>query len=36
MQLVTDDALAGRVMVWWNGEPPRMIPVGDPGYAALE
>ncbi len=23
-------------LVWWNGEPPRLIPVGDPGYAALE
>lgn len=36
IRLVTDDALAGRVMIWWNGEPPRLIPVGDPGYAALE
>jgi 3-oxoacyl-[acyl-carrier protein] reductase len=36
MRLVTDETLAGRLMVWWNGEPPRLIPVGDPGYAALE
>ncbi len=36
MQLITDETLAGRIMVWWNGEPPRLIPVGDPGYAALE
>jgi len=36
MRLITDETLAGRVMVWWNGEPPRLIPVGDPGYAALE
>jgi 3-oxoacyl-[acyl-carrier protein] reductase len=36
IRLVTDESLAGRVMVWWNGQPPRLIPVGDPGYAALE
>jgi hypothetical protein len=36
MQLVTDETLYGRVMVWWNGEPPRLIRMGDPGYAALE
>ena len=36
IRLITDEALAGRVMVWWNGEPPRLIPAGDPGYAALE
>lgn len=36
IRLITDETLAGRVMVWWNGEPPRLVPVGDPGYAALE
>ena len=36
MQLATDETLYGRVMVWWNGEAPRLIPVGDPGYTALE
>ena len=35
IRLITDETLAGRVMVWWNGEPPRLIPEGDPGYAAL-
>jgi NAD(P)-dependent dehydrogenase (short-subunit alcohol dehydrogenase family) len=34
--LVTDEALAGRVMVWWSGQARRLIPFGDPGYAALE
>lgn len=36
VRLITDEALAGRVLVCWCGEPPRLIPVGDPGYAALE
>ncbi len=36
VQLATDESLAGRVMVWWCGQPPRLIPVGDPGYASLE
>jgi NAD(P)-dependent dehydrogenase (short-subunit alcohol dehydrogenase family) len=36
VRLATDEALAGRVMVWWNGEPPRLITPSDPGYAALE
>ncbi|HLN28344.1 MAG TPA: SDR family oxidoreductase [Gemmataceae bacterium] len=35
-QLATDETLAGRIMVWWNGQPRRLIPAGDPGYAALE
>jgi hypothetical protein len=30
LRLVTDESLFGRIMVWWNGEPPRLIPVGDP------
>jgi NAD(P)-dependent dehydrogenase (short-subunit alcohol dehydrogenase family) len=36
VQLTTDESLAGRVMVWWCGQPPRLISLGDPGYAALE
>jgi NAD(P)-dependent dehydrogenase (short-subunit alcohol dehydrogenase family) len=36
LQLATDEALAGRVMVWWNDQPRRMIPVGDQGYERLE
>ena len=35
-RLITDDTLAGRVLVFWTGEAPRLIPAGDPGYAALE
>jgi len=35
-RLATDETLFGRIMVWWNGEPPRLIPVGDPGYEQLE
>lgn len=35
-QLATDETLAGRVMVWWNGQPKGLIPVGDPGFVALE
>lgn len=35
-RLATDESLYGRIMVWWNGEPPRLIPVGDPGYRLLE
>ena len=35
-RLATDESLYGRIMVWWNGEPPRLIPVGDRGYQALE
>ena len=36
MRLITDESLYGRVLVWWSGQPPGLIPVGDPGYAALE
>jgi NAD(P)-dependent dehydrogenase (short-subunit alcohol dehydrogenase family) len=36
VRLATDESLAGRVMVWWNDQPPRFIPAGDPGYASLE
>jgi NAD(P)-dependent dehydrogenase (short-subunit alcohol dehydrogenase family) len=34
--LVTDETLAGRVMVWWSGQPRGIIPFGDPGYVTLE
>lgn len=36
IELITDETLAGRVMVWWSGQPRRVIPAGDPGYGALE
>jgi NAD(P)-dependent dehydrogenase (short-subunit alcohol dehydrogenase family) len=36
VELVTNDSLAGRILVWWSGQPPRLIAHGDPGYAALE
>jgi NAD(P)-dependent dehydrogenase (short-subunit alcohol dehydrogenase family) len=36
VQLATDEARAGRIMVWFNGQPRRLIPEGDPGYAGLE
>jgi NAD(P)-dependent dehydrogenase (short-subunit alcohol dehydrogenase family) len=35
-RLATDATLFGRIMVWWNGEPPRLIPAGDPGYQDLD
>jgi len=36
VELATDETLAGRVMVWWNDQPRRLIPVGDAGYQRLE
>jgi NAD(P)-dependent dehydrogenase (short-subunit alcohol dehydrogenase family) len=36
LRLATDQSLAGRVLVWFGGRPPRLIPFGDPGYAQLE
>lgn len=36
LRLATDDSLAGRVMVWWCGHPPRLIPWRDRGYERLE
>src|ERR1051326_6031588 len=32
VDLITDESLAGRVMVWWSGEQPGLIPVGDAGH----
>jgi NAD(P)-dependent dehydrogenase (short-subunit alcohol dehydrogenase family) len=36
LRLATDPSLAGRVLVMYGGQPPRLIPFGDPGYAQLE
>jgi len=36
LDLIRDETLAGRVLVWWSGQPPGLIPQGDPGYASLE
>lgn len=36
LDLATDESLAGRVLVWWNDEPPRLIRQGDQGYERLE
>jgi hypothetical protein len=36
VRLAADDRLAGRLLVWWNGERPGLIPIGDPGYVTLE
>ncbi len=35
-ELITNDHLAGRIMVLWNGQPRRLIAEGDPGYAKFE
>lgn len=35
VQLAMDEALAGRVLVWWSDDEPRLIPWRDPGYASL-
>jgi NAD(P)-dependent dehydrogenase (short-subunit alcohol dehydrogenase family) len=34
--LATDESLAGRVMVWYGGERPWLIPFGDRGYITFE
>ncbi len=36
VRLITDEALSGRVLVWWSGKAPGLIPVGDPGYSRLD
>ncbi len=36
VRLATDETLFGRIMVWWNGQPPRLIAQGDPGFQTLE
>lgn len=32
LRLATDESLAGRLMIWFGGQPPLLIPFGDPGY----
>jgi len=36
MELITSDELAGRIMVWWNDQPRRLIADEDRGYASWE
>jgi NAD(P)-dependent dehydrogenase (short-subunit alcohol dehydrogenase family) len=36
VQLATNEQLAGRVMICWGGQPRRLLPYSDPGYASLE
>jgi NAD(P)-dependent dehydrogenase (short-subunit alcohol dehydrogenase family) len=36
LRLATDETLFGRIMVWWNGQPPSLIVQGDQGFGALE
>ncbi len=36
VRLATDEQLAGRVLVWWGGQPRRLIAAADPGFAQLE
>jgi NAD(P)-dependent dehydrogenase (short-subunit alcohol dehydrogenase family) len=33
LRLATDETLAGRILLYFNGESPRLIPLGDPGFA---
>jgi len=33
-RLATDETLAGRILVYYNGESPRLIAEGDPGYCS--
>lgn len=36
LSLASNDSLSGRVMVWWCGQSPRLIPWNDRGYEKLE
>jgi NAD(P)-dependent dehydrogenase (short-subunit alcohol dehydrogenase family) len=36
LELVSNDALAGRIMIWWSGQPRQLIAADDIGYAAVE
>lgn len=36
LELATDERLAGRVMVWWSGQPKRLIRAVDPGHDGWE
>ena len=35
-RLATDEALAGRIVLWWSEDRPRLIADGDRGYQAFE
>ena len=32
-RLASDESLAGRVMIWWSEDSPKLIPWGDRGYS---
>ena len=34
--LITDESLAGRVLIWWSGRAPALIATTDPGHGALD
>ncbi len=36
LRLATDQSLFGRIMVWWNGQPPRLISQSDRGFQTLD
>jgi NAD(P)-dependent dehydrogenase (short-subunit alcohol dehydrogenase family) len=36
LELVTNEALAGRIMIWWSGQPRQLIAADDIGYANVE
>jgi NAD(P)-dependent dehydrogenase (short-subunit alcohol dehydrogenase family) len=33
MRLATEETLAGRILLYFNGESPRLIPQGHPGFS---
>jgi len=36
VSLLTDETLAGRVLLWWSEDAPRLVAFGDPGYRRAE
>lgn len=36
LRLVTDESLAGRVLIYWNRRGPTLLPADDPGFAGLD
>jgi NAD(P)-dependent dehydrogenase (short-subunit alcohol dehydrogenase family) len=36
VRLITDESLAGRLLVYWNDEPPQLIAADDAGYSKCE